>query len=110
MTLFEANEFIGGQFDLARRIPGKEEFAGTIRYYTTMLDKYAVTVRLGSRAHVEELTGFDEVVLATGVKPRIPQIPGIEHPMVMSYAEAIATAGRPRGRGGGCRRDRFRRQ
>jgi len=95
VTLFEANEFIGGQFDLARRIPGKEEFAGTIRYYTAMLDKYAVTVRLGSRAHVDELTGFDEVVLATGVRPRIPQIPGIEHPMVMSYAEAIA--GRPVG-------------
>jgi 2,4-dienoyl-CoA reductase (NADPH2) len=95
VTLFEANEFIGGQFDLAKRIPGKEEFAGTIRYYTTMLDKYAVTVRLGSRAHVEELTGFDEVILATGVKPRIPQIPGIEHPMVLSYAETIN--GRPVG-------------
>ncbi|MEB3031382.1 NADPH-dependent 2,4-dienoyl-CoA reductase [[Mycobacterium] nativiensis] len=95
VTLFEANEFIGGQFDLARRIPGKEEFAGTIRYYTAMLDKYAVTVRLGSRAHVDELTGFDEVVLATGVRPRIPQIPGIDHPMVLSYAEAIT--GRPVG-------------
>lgn len=95
VTLLEANEFIGGQFDLAKRIPGKEEFAGTIRYYTTMLDKYAVTVRLGNRAHVEELTGFDEVILATGVRPRIPQIPGIEHPMVLSYAEAIT--GRPVG-------------
>ncbi|MGB3895888.1 MAG: NADPH-dependent 2,4-dienoyl-CoA reductase [Mycolicibacter sinensis] len=95
VTLFEANEFIGGQFDLAKRIPGKEEFAGTIRYYTAMLDKYAVTVRLGRRAHVDELTGFDEVILATGVRPRIPQIPGIEHPMVLSYAEAIT--GRPVG-------------
>lgn len=95
VTLLEANEFVGGQFDLAKRIPGKEEFAGTIRYYTTMLDKYAVTVRLGNRAHVEELTGFDEVILATGVRPRIPQIPGIEHPMVLSYAEAIT--GRPVG-------------
>lgn len=95
VTLWEANEFIGGQFDLAKRIPGKEEFAGTIRYYTTMLEKYAVAVRLGSRASVEELTDFDEVILATGVKPRIPQIPGIEHPMVLSYAEAIN--GRPVG-------------
>lgn len=95
VTLFEANEFIGGQFDLARRIPGKEEFAGTIRYYTAMLNRFAVTVRLGSRAGVEELTGFDEVVLATGVRPRIPQIPGIDHPMVMSYADAIT--GRPVG-------------
>lgn len=95
VTLLEANEFIGGQFDLAKRIPGKEEFAGTIRYYTTMLDKFAVTVRLGHRAGVEELTAFDEVILATGVKPRIPQIPGIDHPMVLSYAEAIN--GRPVG-------------
>ncbi|OBY32230.1 NADPH-dependent 2,4-dienoyl-CoA reductase [Mycolicibacter kumamotonensis] len=95
VTLLEANKFIGGQFDLAKRIPGKEEFAGTIRYYTAMLDKYAVTVRLGRRAHVDELTDFDEVILATGVRPRIPQIPGIEHPMVLSYAEAIT--GRPVG-------------
>lgn len=95
VTLFEANAFIGGQFDLAKRIPGKEEFAGTIRYYTTMLDKYAVAVRLGSRAQVDELTGFDEVIMATGVTPRIPQIPGIEHPMVLSYADAIT--GRPVG-------------
>ncbi|BBZ22266.1 NADPH-dependent 2,4-dienoyl-CoA reductase [Mycolicibacter hiberniae] len=96
VTLFEANAFLGGQFDLARRIPGKEEFAETIRYYTTMLDKYAVTVHLGRRAQAQELTGFDEVVLATGVTPRVPAIPGIEHPMVMTYAQAIA--GRPVGR------------
>jgi 2,4-dienoyl-CoA reductase (NADPH2) len=89
VTLFEADAFIGGQFDLARRIPGKEEFAATIRYYTTMLDKHRVTLRLGTRARIEDLTGFDEVVLATGVTPRIPHIPGIDHPMVMSYAEAI---------------------
>ncbi|MGH3562548.1 MAG: FAD-dependent oxidoreductase, partial [Mycobacterium sp.] len=95
VTLFEAGGFIGGQFDLAKRIPGKEEFAGTIRFYTTMLDKHSVTVRLDSRADVDELIGFDEVVLATGVKPRIPQIPGIDHPMAMSYAEAIT--GRPVG-------------
>lgn len=96
VILFESNEFIGGQFDLAKRIPGKEEFAGTIRYYTAMLAKHSVAVRLGSRAGVEDLAGFDEVVLATGVRPRIPQIPGVDHPMVLSYAEAIA--GRPVGR------------
>ncbi|HEX7323583.1 MAG TPA: NADPH-dependent 2,4-dienoyl-CoA reductase [Mycobacterium sp.] len=96
VTLFEAGGFIGGQFDLAKRIPGKEEFAGTIRYYTTMLDKHGVTVRLDTRADVDMLTGFDEVVLATGVVPRIPAIDGIDHPMVMSYAEAIR--GRPVGR------------
>jgi 2,4-dienoyl-CoA reductase (NADPH2) len=96
VTLFEASGFIGGQFDLAKRIPGKEEFASTIRYYTTMLDKHSVTMRLGARAHAEELTGFDEVVLATGVKPRVPQISGIDHPMVLTYAEAIS--GQPVGK------------
>ncbi|OHU92890.1 FAD-dependent oxidoreductase, partial [Mycobacterium talmoniae] len=92
VTLFEAGPVIGGQFDLAKRIPGKEEFAETIRYYTTMLDKYGVSVRLNTRAGVAELTGFDEVVLATGVAPRIPDIPGIEHPKVLSYAQAISGA------------------
>ncbi len=89
LTLFEAGEAIGGQFDLARRIPGKEEFSATIRYYTRMLDKHGVDVRLRTRATVDELAGFDEVVLATGVSPRMPEIPGIDHPMVLSHAEAI---------------------
>ena len=96
VTLFEAGDAVGGQFDLARRIPGKEEFAETIRYYTRMLDKHGVDVRLGTRAGVEELAEFDEVVLATGVSPRIPDIPGIDHPMVLSYAEAIT--GKPVGK------------
>ena len=96
VTLFEAGEVIGGQFDLARRIPGKEEFAETIRYYTRMLDKHGVDVRLRTRAGVDELAGFDEVVLATGVSPRMPDIPGIDHPMVLSYAEAIT--GKPVGK------------
>src|SRR4029453_18824432 len=89
VTLFEAGSSIGGQFELARRIPGKEEFAETIRYYTRMLVKHDVDVRLDTRAGVTELADFDEVVLATGVVPRIPDIPGIEHPMVLTYAEAI---------------------
>jgi 2,4-dienoyl-CoA reductase (NADPH2) len=96
VTLFEAGDVIGGQFDLARRIPGKEEFSETIRYYSTMLTKHGVDVRLRTRAGVEELVGFDEVVLATGVAPRIPDIPGIDHPMVLSYAQAIA--GKPVGK------------
>ena len=90
VTLFDANEFIGGQFDMARRIPGKEEFNETIRYYTTMLSQVrrdAATGRPG-RAPTD-LLGFDEVVLATGVAPRMPAIPGIDHPMVLTYAEAI---------------------
>jgi 2,4-dienoyl-CoA reductase (NADPH2) len=97
VTLFEANDFIGGQFDMARRIPGKEEFSETIRYFTTMLAKLGVAVRLGARASAGELTGYDEVVLATGVVPRIPAIPGIDHPMVLTYAEAI-TGAKPVGR------------
>jgi 2,4-dienoyl-CoA reductase (NADPH2) len=96
VKLFEAGEVIGGQFDLARRIPGKEEFSETIRYYTRMLDKHGVDVRLRTRATVDELAGFDEVVLATGVSPRMPDIPGIDHPMVLSYAEAIT--GKPVGK------------
>ena len=89
VTLFEANDFIGGQFDMARRIPGKEEFNETIRYFTTMLEKHGVAVRLGTRVSAAELTGYDDVVLATGVAPRIPTTPGIDHPMVLTYAEAI---------------------
>jgi 2,4-dienoyl-CoA reductase (NADPH2) len=94
VTLFEANDFIGGQFDLARRIPGKEEFSETIRYFATMLDKHGVVVRLGTRACADELTGYgpdkyDDVVLATGVVPRMPAIPGIDHPTVLTYGEAI---------------------
>ncbi len=92
VTLFEAGSVIGGQFDLARRIPGKEEFNETIRYYTRMLDKHGVDLRLGARAGVEELTGFDDVVLATGVTPRLPDIPGIDHPKVLTYAQAITGA------------------
>jgi 2,4-dienoyl-CoA reductase (NADPH2) len=92
VTLFEANDFIGGQFDMARRIPGKEEFSETIRYFTTMLAKRGVSVRLGARASAAELAGFDSVILATGVVPRIPAIPGIDHPMVLTYAEAITGA------------------
>ncbi|OMC32950.1 NADPH-dependent 2,4-dienoyl-CoA reductase [Mycobacterium sp. GA-1841] len=92
VTLFEAGAAIGGQFDLARRIPGKEEFNETIRYYTTMLTKLEVDVRLGIRAEVDDLTGFDAVVLASGVTPRLPTIPGIDHPKVLTYAQVITGA------------------
>ncbi|CAN3130269.1 FAD-dependent oxidoreductase [Mycobacterium sp. smrl_JER01] len=92
VTLFESDDHIGGQFELARRVPGKEEFGETIRYFTRMLDKHGVDVRLGIRAGAAELAAFDEVVLATGVTPRIPDIPGIEHPMVLTYAEVLSGA------------------
>jgi 2,4-dienoyl-CoA reductase (NADPH2) len=96
VTLFESGSRIGGQFDLARRIPGKEEFNETIRYYTRMLEKHGVEVRLNTRAEVGVLSDFDDVVLATGVVPRMPDIPGIDHPMVLSYTDAIL--GRPIGK------------
>ena len=99
VELFEARDHVGGQFDIAMRIPGKEEFAETIRYYTRRLDLAGVKVHLGRRADADDLAaaGFDEVVVATGVEPRMPSIPGIEHPMVMTYAELVRgerTAGR----------------
>ncbi|WP_403021170.1 FAD-dependent oxidoreductase [Salinibacterium sp. GXW1014] len=89
VTLFEVNDHIGGQFDIARRIPGKEEFSETIRYFTRQLELLKVDVRLGTRATASDLAGFDDVVIATGVTPRIPSIPGIDHPSVMTYADAV---------------------
>jgi 2,4-dienoyl-CoA reductase (NADPH2) len=89
VELFEADDEIGGQFGIAQRIPGKEEFAETIRYYRRRLELTGVKLHLGRRATVEDLAGFDEIVLATGVVPRIPAIPGIDHPKVLSYVEVV---------------------
>ena len=96
VTLFDAAAEIGGQFNLARRIPGKEEFAETLRYYRTRLARLGVDVRLGRRADIDDLRDFDDVVLATGIVPRIPDIPGIDHPKVASYVE-IVEARKPAG-------------
>jgi 2,4-dienoyl-CoA reductase (NADPH2) len=96
VTLFDAAPEIGGQFNLARRIPGKEEFAETLRYYRTRLARLGVDVRLGRRAGVADLRDFDDVVVATGIVPRIPVIPGIDHPKVASYVE-IVEARKPAG-------------
>ncbi|MFD5089770.1 FAD-dependent oxidoreductase [Amycolatopsis thailandensis] len=91
VELFEADDEIGGQFGIARKIPGKEEFAETIRYYKRRLEVTGVKVHLGARATVESLAeaGFDEVVLATGVAPRVPSLPGIDHPKVLSYVDVV---------------------
>ena len=89
VELFEADQEIGGQFGIARRIPGKEEFAETIRYYRRRLELTGVKVHLGRRATAGDLAGFDEIVLATGVVPRVPAIPGIDHPKVLSYVEVV---------------------
>ncbi|HYG95195.1 MAG TPA: NADPH-dependent 2,4-dienoyl-CoA reductase [Nocardioides sp.] len=92
VTLVEASPQIGGQFRLAMQIPGKEEFAETLRYYSRRLEVLGVNVKLSTRATPDLLTGYDEVVVATGVEPRTPAIPGIDHPKVVSYPDAITGA------------------
>lgn len=89
VTLFEASGHIGGQLDVARRIPGKEEFEETIRYFGTQLEASGVEVRLNTRADVEALAGYDEVVVATGVTPRTPAIEGVERDNVVSYLDVL---------------------
>jgi 2,4-dienoyl-CoA reductase (NADPH2) len=89
VTLFEAGEAIGGQFRLAARVPGKEEFAETLRYFTHRLGAAGVDLRLGAKADLTALRGFDTVLLASGVQPRRPGIPGQDLPHVLSYAELL---------------------
>ncbi|MFD1860229.1 NADPH-dependent 2,4-dienoyl-CoA reductase [Aeromicrobium camelliae] len=89
VELFEARDAIGGQFRLAMQIPGKEEFAETLRYYTVRLEKTGVKLHLNRRASVADLSDFDEVVLASGVEPRVPDLPGIDHPKVVTYQQVI---------------------
>ena len=89
VTLYEAEPEIGGQFRLAMRIPGKEEFAETLRYYARRLEVLGVDVRLSTRASIDTLTSYDAVVVATGVRPRVPDIPGVDHPKVVTYPDAI---------------------
>ncbi len=99
VELFEARDHVGGQFDIAMRIPGKEEFAETIRYFTRQLDLTGVKVHLSTRADADELAaaGFDDVVVATGVTPRLPDIEGIDHPSVVTY-DALVRGERTAGR------------
>ena len=91
VTLFDAAEEIGGQFNIAKQIPGKEEFYETLRYFGVLLDKYGVDVHLNTKITAQELNAMDcdEVILATGIIPRIPQIEGIEHPNVLSYIDVL---------------------
>ncbi|RZS36447.1 2,4-dienoyl-CoA reductase (NADPH2) [Herbihabitans rhizosphaerae] len=91
VDLFEADGDIGGQFDIARRIPGKEEFSETVRYYRRRIETTGVKLHLNRRVTASELVeqAFDEVVIATGVVPRVPSIPGIDHPTVLSYVDVV---------------------
>jgi 2,4-dienoyl-CoA reductase (NADPH2) len=92
VTLFDSANEIGGQFNLARKIPGKEEFAETLRYFSGRLKRAGVDVKLGQRVDAAQLSGggFDLAVLATGISPRTPEIPGIAHAKVIRYADLIS--------------------
>jgi 2,4-dienoyl-CoA reductase (NADPH2) len=89
--LFEADAEIGGQFNLAKQVPGKEEFFETLRYFRRQIEITGVELRLGSRVSAEQLQAgcFDEIVLATGVTPRMPDIPGLDHPSVVGYLPVL---------------------
>ncbi|MBD7955896.1 NADPH-dependent 2,4-dienoyl-CoA reductase [Stenotrophomonas sp. Sa5BUN4] len=89
VSLFDANDEIGGQFNVAKRIPGKEEFHETLRYFRHKLEETGVQLRLGTRVSVDTLAGFDEVVLATGILPRKVDFPGAGHAKVVDYLDVL---------------------
>jgi 2,4-dienoyl-CoA reductase (NADPH2) len=89
VTLFDAAHEIGGQFNLARRIPGKDEFAETLRYFRRMIERSGVELVLDRHAGADDLGGYDHIVLATGIVPRVPAIPGIDHPKVAGYTDIV---------------------
>lgn len=92
VTLFDSQSEIGGQFNLAKQIPGKEEFHETLRYYKNLISKYKIKLTLNKRISSEELIAekFDEIILATGITPRTPQILGIDHSKVISYVDLLS--------------------
>jgi 2,4-dienoyl-CoA reductase (NADPH2) len=92
VTLFDRAPKIGGQLNLARQVPGKEEFHGLVAWFATMVAKSGITLRLATEATADMLAGFDEVVVATGVRPRDPGIPGQAAPNVLSYIEVLTGA------------------
>ena len=90
VTLFDAASEIGGQFNYAKQIPGKEEFHETLRYFTHKLEQTGVDVKLGALATADSLAGFDEVVMATGIVPRQVAFPGADHAKVVSYVDVLS--------------------
>ncbi|GAB5433846.1 MAG: NADPH-dependent 2,4-dienoyl-CoA reductase [Epibacterium sp.] len=89
VTLFDAADEIGGQLNMAKQVPGKEEFWGLVDWYRTMIAKAGVTLELGRRVDAADLKDFNEVIIATGVTPRDPHIPGQDHPSVLSYIDVL---------------------
>jgi len=94
VTLFEASHEVGGQFNLAKVVPGKEEFHETIRYFKVQIEKTGVDLRLNTKVNREQLEreGFEEIIIATGVVPRALRIEGSDSPQVLSYAEVLRGA------------------
>ncbi|WP_055575099.1 FAD-dependent oxidoreductase, partial [Streptomyces prasinopilosus] len=89
VTLFDAASEIGGQLNVARKVPGKQEFDETLRYFRTRLAELAVDVRLDTRVTAGDVADHDEVVVATGVTPRVPDLPGVDHPSVLGYLDVL---------------------
>ncbi|CRX45784.1 2%2C4-dienoyl-CoA reductase [Yersinia enterocolitica] len=89
VTLFDAATDIGGQFNIAKQIPGKEEFYETLRYFRRQLVLHGVIQQLNTPVQPEQLADFDEVILACGIRPRLPAIKGIEHPKVLTYLDVL---------------------
>ncbi len=89
VTVFDQSNEVGGQLNMAKTVPGKEEFFGLVDYYRAQVADLGVDLRLGARASVEMLDGFGEVVIATGVTPRDPEIPGQDGPNVLSYIDVL---------------------
>lgn len=91
VTLYDAADEIGGQFNIAKQIPGKEEFYETLRYFNKQIALTGVDLQLNTKVTVDQLNNgeFDEIILATGISPRIPEIEGIDHPKVLSYLDVI---------------------
>jgi len=90
VPVFDASREIGGQFNMAKKIPGKEEFYETLRYFRVRMERLGVTLKLDTRVDAAALKGFDEVIVATGVIPRNPAIPGSDHAKVLSYVDVLA--------------------
>jgi len=89
VTLFEKSSSLGGQFRLAMQVPGKEDFKETLRYFTRRLEVLGVVVKLNTTATPELLAAYDDVIVATGVTPRVPSFPGVDHPKVVAYDEVL---------------------
>ncbi len=91
VTLYDADKEIGGQFNVAKQIPGKEEFYETIRYFKKQIELHGVILKLNTRVSADDLStaDYDEIILATGITPRTPKIDGVEHTKVLSYLDVL---------------------